>query len=68
MKEAVKSKSSLENSAVRFRTTPRLHCCRSYLESDEGWAACGKWAHYTCAGIDDKDEEAITCEFCQQQY
>ncbi|CAK1600156.1 unnamed protein product [Parnassius mnemosyne] len=49
---------------------PCFYCYGKYLDSNEGWAACslcGNWAHCSCAGIDDEDDEAIfVCEFCDQ--
>lgn len=50
----IKSDSGVEN-------TPCLFCNGCFLESNEGWAACsacGKWAHSSCAGIDDENEDA----------
>lgn len=48
-----------------------FYCDGKYMESNEGWAACslcGKWAHCSCAGIDDEDDEAtFYCEFCIQK-
>nr|CAI5837100.1 unnamed protein product [Callosobruchus analis] len=45
-----------------------FYCLGKYLDSDEGWVACSlceKWAHCSCAGIDDEDDEAtFTFEFC----
>lgn len=45
-----------------------LYCCESYLISVDGWIQCSKyslWSHCLCAGIDEKDKDALlTCEFC----
>ena len=52
---------SIKSSDSEVKNTPCLFCNGCFLESNEVWAACsacGKWAHCSCAGIDDKDEDA----------
>lgn len=46
-----------------------LFCSDTYLRSHsgEGWIQCSKclkWAHDDCAGVDDDDCDAFTCDFC----
>ncbi|XP_026318149.1 uncharacterized protein LOC113228920 [Hyposmocoma kahamanoa] len=44
-----------------------IYCGYLYSESTEGWVICSVckgWAHNSCAGVDDDDEEAHTCERC----
>lgn len=45
-----------------------LYCGDLYSISSEGWIACSmclRWAHNSCAGVDDEDSEAtLICEFC----
>lgn len=61
---------SSTNSESNTENTPCLYCSGLYLESNEGWVACsmcGNWAHCSCAGVDDEDDEAtFTCEFCEE--
>lgn len=70
-KKGSKHVPSIESSDSEVENIPCLFCNGCYLESNEGWAACsacGKWAHCSCAGLDDEDEDAtFTCEFCQQK-
>lgn len=52
------TQSSKENSDSDIENTPCLYCSGRYLDSNEGWAACSvcfKWAHCSCAGIEDED-------------
>lgn len=46
-----------------------LYCGDLYSTSSEGWIACAtclRWAHNSCAGLDDEDDEAtLICEFCK---
>lgn len=46
-----------------------LYCGDLYSLSSEGWIACSiclRWAHISCAGIDDEDdEEVLICELCK---
>lgn len=46
-----------------------LYCGDFYSSSTEGWincSGCHKWAHNSCAGIEEEDDEAILiCEHCQ---
>ncbi|KAJ4451686.1 hypothetical protein ANN_03156 [Periplaneta americana] len=45
-----------------------LHCGYLYSESTEGWIQCWKchkWAHCSCAGEEDEDDEAVhLCALC----
>lgn len=45
-----------------------LYCGYLYSQSDEGWVCCikcAKWAHCSCAGEDDDDDEvAHICSLC----
>ncbi|CAG4906333.1 unnamed protein product [Colias eurytheme] len=63
-----RKKAKTNDSDSDVENTPCLYCNGRYLESNEGWAscaACGKWAHCSCAGIEDEDEDAtFTCELC----
>jgi len=47
-----------------------LYCGECYSVSNEGWIACQKcckWAHNSCAGIDNDDDEVILiCEHCKE--
>ncbi|CAI6356809.1 unnamed protein product [Macrosiphum euphorbiae] len=46
-----------------------LYCGNTYLQSNEGWVqcrACLKWAHCSCAGEDDNDDELYhICDICK---
>nr|CAH7743754.1 unnamed protein product [Callosobruchus chinensis] len=45
-----------------------IYCGYLYSQSVEGWVMCSVchgWAHNSCAGVDDEDDEAHTCERCQ---
>lgn len=46
-----------------------LYCNYLYSESSEGWVQCWqckKWAHCSCAGEDDEDDEVVhLCTLCQ---
>ncbi|KAF9406802.1 hypothetical protein HW555_012941 [Spodoptera exigua] len=61
--------SSSEDESEEEGDTPCMYCEEVYSGSIEGWISCslcGRWAHISCAGIDDDDDEAIhICEFCQ---
>ncbi|XP_021190238.3 tigger transposable element-derived protein 6 [Helicoverpa armigera] len=61
--------SSSEDESEEEGDTPCMYCEEVYSVSIEGWISCslcGRWAHISCAGIDDDDDEAIhICEFCQ---
>ncbi|CAK1582112.1 unnamed protein product [Parnassius mnemosyne] len=69
-KQGAKNRSLNENSDSDIENTPCLYCKGLYLDSNEGWAACsacGKWAHCSCAGVDDEDADTVfTCEHCEQ--
>ncbi|CAH0727622.1 unnamed protein product, partial [Brenthis ino] len=45
-----------------------IYCGYLWSESTEGWIRClkcSRWAHYSCAGEDEKDEEAThLCALC----
>lgn len=44
-----------------------IYCGYLYSDSTEGWVICGVchgWAHNSCAGVDEEDEEAHICERC----
>ncbi|XP_049867446.1 uncharacterized protein LOC126367763 [Pectinophora gossypiella] len=44
-----------------------IYCGYLYSDSTEGWVICGVchgWAHNSCAGVDEEDEEAHICEHC----
>ncbi|CAK1550150.1 unnamed protein product [Leptosia nina] len=44
-----------------------IYCGYLYSDSTEGWVICGAchgWAHNSCAGVDEEDEEAHICERC----
>lgn len=49
--------------------TACLYCGYFYSQSDEGWVACikcRKWAHCSCAGEEDDDDEVHhICEHCK---
>ena len=61
--------SSSEDESEEEEDTPCMYCEEVYSVSIEGWISCslcGKWAHNSCAGIDDDDDEAThICEYCQ---
>lgn len=46
-------------------------CLYCYDFSEEGWircAACGRWAHNSCAGIESEDDEAVhVCVLCESK-
>ena len=45
-----------------------IYCGYLCSESTEGWVicrVCHGWAHNSCAGVDEDDNEAHTCERCQ---
>lgn len=45
-----------------------LYCGNFYSQSLEGWiqcTMCRKWAHDSCAGVDD-NEDTFECEICSQ--
>ncbi|XP_018578256.1 uncharacterized protein LOC108916477 [Anoplophora glabripennis] len=46
-----------------------LYCNEFYSKSIEGWIACvkcHKWAHNSCGGIDEEDDDTVfICEFCR---
>lgn len=47
---------------------PCIYCGYLYSQSTEGWVICSVchgWAHNSCAGVNDDDEEAHVCEHCQ---
>ncbi|XP_052756520.1 piggyBac transposable element-derived protein 4-like [Galleria mellonella] len=44
-----------------------IYCGYLYSDSTKGWVICGAchgWAHNSCAGVDEEDEEAHICERC----
>ncbi|KAK5648134.1 hypothetical protein RI129_003026 [Pyrocoelia pectoralis] len=49
--------------------TDCLYCGDFYSSSTEGWISCHschKWAHNSCAGVEDEDDEVVhVCELCQ---
>lgn len=49
-----------------------LYCGYFYSQSNEGWVSCTvchKWAHCSCAGEEDEDDEVHhVCEFCKQDW
>lgn len=59
------SSSSSETSDVEC-----LYCGYLYSQSTEGWikcCQCQKWAHCSCAGEEDEDDEIVyLCEQCKQ--
>ncbi|CAH2094366.1 unnamed protein product [Euphydryas editha] len=61
--------SSSGDESEKENDTPCMYCEEVYSVSIEGWISCslcGRWAHNSCAGIDDDDDEAThVCEFCQ---
>ncbi|CAH2086648.1 unnamed protein product [Euphydryas editha] len=61
--------SSSGDESEKENDTPSMYCEEVYSVSIEGWISCslcGRWAHNSCAGIDDDDDEAThVCEFCQ---
>lgn len=63
----VKSKKKIESSD-EDDDARCLYCGHFYSESTEGWIQCPKcthWAHCSCAGVDDEDDEAVfICEKC----
>lgn len=46
-----------------------LYCEELYSKSCEGWIACStclRWAHNSCAGMDDEEDDIVfVCELCQ---
>lgn len=50
--------------------TECLYCGDTYMMSNEGWVQCVKcikWAHCSCAGEDDNDDELNhICDICKQ--
>lgn len=78
-KQLIKGKTKEKKSAKRVvfsssesedetDNTPCLYCNGGYLESKEEWIMClmcGKWAHCSCAGVDDDDPDAThVCALC----
>ncbi|KAL4706751.1 hypothetical protein ACJJTC_014506 [Scirpophaga incertulas] len=61
--------SSSEDDREEEKDPPCMYCEEVYSVSIEGWISCslcGKWAHNSCAGIDDDDDEVThICEYCQ---
>lgn len=45
-----------------------LYCHYLWSQSEEGWNRCSRcysWAHCSCAGVDDEDDEAThVCSLC----
>jgi hypothetical protein len=72
-KEKIKNKKtkSAKNKKNDDDNVPCIYCQGKYLESNEGWAACSlcrNWAHCSCAGLDDEDDETVfVCELCKQK-
>ncbi|XP_038207735.1 uncharacterized protein C01G6.5-like [Zerene cesonia] len=63
-----KKESDTDSSEDNENDCPCLYCGYLYSQSTEGWVSCGVchgWAHNSCAGVDDDDEEAHICERCQ---
>ena len=50
------------------KDTPCLYCQENYSTSVESWVSCSdchRWAHYSCAGLEEKDKRpCFTCELC----
>lgn len=67
-KEKPKKCSNSSDSDDDSSNTPCLYCEGRYLDSVEGWImclVCQKWAHCSCAGVDDDDPETThVCELC----
>lgn len=45
-----------------------IYCGYLYSQSTEGWVVCSVchgWAHNSCAGVDEEDDDAHICERCQ---
>lgn len=65
--------SSSGNESEEEEDTPCMYCEDVYSVSIEGWiscSVCGRWAHNSCAGIDDDDDDDETihvCEFCHSK-
>ena len=61
-------KNSSDESNEETDNTPCLYCNGLYLESIEGWimcTTCSRWAHCSCAGVEDEDDEAThVCALC----
>lgn len=61
-KESFSSDSSVDDE-------PCLYCNYLYSESTEGWVQCWKckkWAHCSCAGEEEEDDEVVhLCALCQ---
>lgn len=66
----IKKKKKIAESESDEEEAECLYCGDLYSISNEGWVACQKcfkWAHNSCAGIDNEDdEEILICEFCQE--
>lgn len=67
MKKKKTGKNSKENCADD-EDVECLYCGEWYSQSEEGWIscrACKRWAHCSCAGEDDNDDESLhICSFC----
>jgi len=65
-----KNKKLLENVSDEDDDAECLYCGQTYMMSNEGWVqcmTCKKWAHCSCAGEDDKDDELYhICDICKQ--
>lgn len=73
-RRCLKASSTKSTSSKRKKTTsstdetPCLFCEGHYCDSVEGFVQCGScnlWAHYSCAGYDDKIGGSYICEMCQ---
>ncbi|KAJ8934494.1 hypothetical protein NQ318_012470 [Aromia moschata] len=67
IQNTVSSKAN-EESSDEGEDAECLYCHYLYSRSTEGWIQCTKcaeWAHCSCAGVEDEDDEAVfICEQC----
>lgn len=65
-----KKESDTDSSGDEENDCPCIYCGYLYSESTEGWVICSVchgWAHNSCAGVDEDDEDAHICELCQPE-
>ncbi|XP_065682450.1 PHD finger protein 13-like [Hydra vulgaris] len=68
--EAKEKKNPKKNKSVKKSNedTPCLYCEDLYSSSTESWVSCTechRWAHYSCAGIDERNKKPyFLCELC----